>query len=267
MNRSPLRTILLALPMMLLSLVILTRGTMPRAPKDIVATAAVFLFFGALFVLMIHTTKTYRYRSLLFTVYSIAFVISFITHLVELRGSMAVTETNMPEGQTPFCHIVMPMTLIPAALTKTIIFPGTIIGGSASISSMFILWIGASLALGRGFCSWVCFFGGLDEGFSRIFNKPILRNINVKWTYLPYAVLFVMVVMAAITLSPTYCMWLCPYKTVTEFVEARNALNADNASGLAPHYQLTKKPSTTEHTFIVPCLMDSSVSAKRASCR
>ncbi len=219
MNKNVFRTILIALPMMLLTFIFLTRGRIPHDPIDVFATALTFIFFNAIFILMIHTSKTDQYRSILFTTFAISFVISFITHLIELRGSMAITETTMLEGQTPFCHIVIPMTLIPAALTKTIIFPGTIIGGFASISSMFVLWIGASLALGRGFCSWVCFFGGLDEGFSRVFNKPIIKNINIKWTYLPYAVLFVIVVIAALTLSPTYCEWLCPYKTVTEFVE------------------------------------------------
>jgi polyferredoxin len=68
-------------------------------------------------------------------------------------------------------------------------------------------------------CSWFCFFGGLEDGFSRILKRPILRNINVKWTYLPYAVLLGVVLLAALTLSPTYCEWLCPFKTVTEFVE------------------------------------------------
>jgi len=84
---------------------------------------------------------------------------------------------------------------------------------------MFVLWIGVSLSLGRGLCSWFCFFGGLEDGFSRIFRKPLIKNINVKWTYLPYAVLLVVVLLAAVTLSPTYCHWLCPFKTVTEFVE------------------------------------------------
>jgi polyferredoxin len=84
---------------------------------------------------------------------------------------------------------------------------------------MFVLWIGVSLALGRGLCSWFCFFGGLEDGFSRILRKPIIKNINKKWTYLPYAVLLVVVLMSAVTLSPTFCLWLCPFKTVTEFVE------------------------------------------------
>ena len=108
------------------------------------------------------------------------------------------------------------MTLIPAALTKTIIFPGSIIGGYASIASMFVIWIGASLSLGRGWCSWGCFFGGLDDAFSRILKKPLLRKIDHRWTYLPWAVLAV-VLTAAAFLSPTYCSWICPFKSVTEF--------------------------------------------------
>jgi len=111
------------------------------------------------------------------------------------------------------------MTIIPLALSKTIIFPGTMIGSFASIASMLIIWIGASLALGRGFCGWVCFFGGLDDGFSRIFRKPMIKHINPKWHYLPFAVLLVTALTSAMLLTPTYCEWLCPYKTVTEYVE------------------------------------------------
>ncbi|HYA32292.1 MAG TPA: 4Fe-4S binding protein, partial [Thermodesulfovibrionales bacterium] len=119
----------------------------------------------------------------------------------------------------PFCHMVIPMTLIPGALTKTIIFPGTIVGGFASISSMFILWIGASLSLGRGFCGWTCFFGGLEDGFSRLIKRPIIKRINPVFTYLPWALLLFIVLTSAAALSPVYCTWLCPFKAVTEYVQ------------------------------------------------
>ena len=82
---------------------------------------------------------------------------------------------------------------------------------------MVVLWLGASLALGRGWCSWVCFYGGLDEGFSRLARKPVIKRINPQWTYLPYAVLLVVVLTSAVALAPTYCEWLCPFKAVTEF--------------------------------------------------
>lgn len=218
-QRSILRTFLLALPMMILTFMMLSHGKPPSDPQRLFALITTYLFFNVFFFLMLRTGRTDRYREPVFITYAVAFVISFISHLVEVRGSMALTESTMFQGETPFCHIVIPMTLIPAALTRTIIFPGTIVGGYASIATMFVLWIGASLALGRGFCGWACFFGGLDDGFSRLFRKPLIKRINPSWSYLPFGILLAVVLTSAITLSPTYCTWLCPYKTVTEFAE------------------------------------------------
>ncbi len=87
---------------------------------------------------------------------------------------------------------------------------------------MIVLWIGAMIALGRGFCSWGCFFGGLEDGFSRVRRKAWIRKIGEHWTYLPYAVLIVVVVMSAVLLTPFYCDWLCPFKTVTEYFEVNS---------------------------------------------
>ncbi len=211
------KSILLCLPMLAITLLMLSRGRVPAMGPPMIAFIAVYVFLNGTFFLMIHTGKTDRWRAPAFVAYSLLFVVSFISHLVESRGSMQVSEANIIEGLAPFCHIVIPMTLVPAALTKTIIFPGNIIGGFASIASMFALWIGVSLSIGRGFCSWFCFYGGMDEGFSRLRKKPVFKNIHPRWKYLPYAVLLVVVIWAAATMIPVYCQWLCPFKTVTEF--------------------------------------------------
>ena len=166
---------------------------------------------------MLHTGKTDRYRAIAFITYALLFVVSFISHMFEVRGSMSLSQEKILLCEVPFCHLVIPMTLIPAAFTRTIIFPGSITEGFASIASMFVIWIGASLSMGRGWCSWGCFFGGLDDAFSRILKKPVLRNIDPRWSYLPWAVLLAVVLTAAAFLSPTYCAWLCPFKAVTEF--------------------------------------------------
>jgi polyferredoxin len=168
---------------------------------------------------MLTTGKTHRYRSLLFIILAVGFVITFITNLLETRGSMVLTDELAISGETPFCHLVIPMILIPAALTRTIIFPGSLLRGFASIGMMVVIWIGSSLALGRGWCSWACFYGGLDEGFSRLLKKPRIAHIDRKWVLLPYGVLLAVVLTSALTLSPTYCEWLCPFKAVTEFAE------------------------------------------------
>ncbi|MBN1934319.1 MAG: 4Fe-4S binding protein [Anaerolineae bacterium] len=210
---------LLALPMLLLSAMMMLG---PSGGGDTLQTAT-WLFTWALlnvfFFLMLLTGHTHRYRSILFVAVAVGFAIYFITNLIETRGSMILTETNVIEGETPFCHLVIPMILIPAALTQTIIFPGSLLEGFAPIAGMIVLWLGVSLALGRGWCSWGCFYGGFDEGFSCLAKKARIKHIDHKWTYLPYAVLLVIVLTSALTLSPTYCEWLCPFKAVTEFAE------------------------------------------------
>ncbi len=216
---APGKSFLLALPMMLLTFVLMSGGRIPSDPQRLIIFIVTYIFFNVLFFLMIHTGKTDRYRAVAFIAFSLLFVVSFISHMFEVRGSMSLSQEKIILCEVPFCHLVIPMTLIPAALTKTIIFPGTITGGYASIASMFLIWIGASLSLGRGWCSWGCFFGGLDDAFSRLLKKPLLPRIDRRWTYLPWAVLLAVVLTAAAFLSPTYCTWLCPYKAVTEFNE------------------------------------------------
>jgi len=223
-------TLALGVPMCLLTLMMLMGG--PRPPQDplrLIPLLVTWIFINGLFILMLRTGRTDRYRAILFIALAFAFVLTFITNLVEIRGSMALSEEDMLTGKTPFCHLVIPMTVIPAALTRTIIFPGSMLGGFAPIGAMLVLWLGVSIALGRGWCSWGCFFGGLEEGFSRVRRRAVIRHIDARWTYLPYAVLLVVVLTSAAFLSPTYCMWLCPFKTVTEFPAINSTLRAVQA--------------------------------------
>jgi ferredoxin-type protein NapH len=223
------KILLLCLPMMLIAFLLLSGGKPPGEPLQLLAFWMVFVFINGIFFLMMKTGETDRWRSILFVTYAACFVVSFITNLIAESGAMAFTEANRMEGLLPFCHMVIPMTLIPAALTKTIIFPGTIIGTKTAIASMLVLWTGSSLAIGRGFCSWVCFFGGMDEGFSRVFKKPRIQNIHPKWTYLPHAILLLIVLASTVTLAPFYCQWLCPFKTVTEYAEITSVKTAVQA--------------------------------------
>ena len=224
------KTLAWVVPMMLLTALLMAGG--PNLPKDahrLISLIAAWLFANYLFLRMARTGKTDRYRASYFIAIAFGFCLTFVPNLLELRGNMALTDEDMLLGKTPFCHVVIPMTLIPAALTRTIIFPGSILGNFAGIAEMFALWIGFSLLLGRGWCSWGCFFGGLDEFFSRLAKRPVIRHIARRWTYLPYAVLAVVVVTAAWALDPTYCMWLCPFKTVTEYPQVDSITRAVQA--------------------------------------
>jgi polyferredoxin len=211
------KTICLCLPMFLLTALLTIGQGIPQDWLGLISRILVFIFLNTLFFLMVFTRKTNRYRAIFFVALAMAFVGTFIPNLLATRGNIAISYSDMIEGNVPFCHVVIPMTIIPAALTRTIIFPGHMLGGYAPIAGMLILWLGASIALGRGWCSWACFFGGMDEGCSHLRKKPLLGKIHPRWTWLPYAVLLVVAVVAAATLSPAYCEWLCPFKTVTEF--------------------------------------------------
>jgi len=212
-----IKSFFIALPMMLLTLLLLSGGKKPSDGYAFVALAATYILFNSIFYLMVKTGKTDKYRLPLYFTSSILFVFSFISHMLEARGSMAFTDDTLINCQIPFCHIATTMMIIPAALTKTIIFPGTMIGGYASIASMLVVWIGVSLSIGRGWCSWGCFFGGMDDGFSRFLKKPVIAKISENLKYMPYAVLLTVALTSAVYLSPTYCEWACPYKTVTEY--------------------------------------------------
>ncbi len=223
-SRSVVKAIGLTLPILLLMALMIPQGQpLPQDPIRLIPLVVAFILTTGLFFLTVYTRRTHKYRSVLFVTYGVCFVLTFIPNLLEMRGSMAITRAEMAQGHTPFCHMVIPTTLIPAALSRTIIFPGSMLEGFASIGTMLVLWLGASLALGRGWCSWGCFYGGLDEGFSKISRRPLLKKIGRQWTYLPFAVLLAITLTSAATLSPTYCGWLCPFKAVTEFEAVTSA--------------------------------------------
>ena len=90
----------------------------------------------------------------------------------------------------PFCHMVISLTILPAAITRTIIFPGSLLNGFAAIGGMLTLWIGASLAWG-GWCSWACSSAGSTKASPPAPQAGDLELIDRKWTYLSFAVLAV----------------------------------------------------------------------------
>jgi hypothetical protein len=108
------------------------------------------------------------YRRIFQTVFAVGFCIAFITDLLAERGSMAITNQAMSNSELPFCHIAIPQVLVPLMITKSIIFPARISGHYAAVASMFLIWFICTITIGRGWCSWVCFYGGWEDGFSRL---------------------------------------------------------------------------------------------------
>jgi len=212
------KSLLLTFPMIILILIFITGGNPDfSTPEKSVSFLVTFLFLVYLFFRILYTGKTDRYRAMGFITLALFFALTFIVNLVRERGAMTFNDENLLSCEIPFCHIVTTMIIIPVALTNSIIFPGSIIQGFASIASMLVIVIGVSLALGRGFCSWGCFYGGWDDGASKILRKPKLKKINPVFRWMSFAVLLIVAITSTMALNPVYCDWLCPFKTVTEF--------------------------------------------------
>ena len=213
-----IRSILLTLPMAIILFVMLTGGgDVFSWPEYRFAFAVVYTLDVIIFFRMLYTGKTDRGRAILFILFAIALSSTFIVNMVETRGNMTFNEADLLQCKVPFCHIVTTMILIPAALSKSIIFPGAINEGYASIASMLVIVAGAWLVLGKGFCSWVCFFGGWDDGFSRLRRKAAWKNPPTYLRRGGFAVLILVALTSASSLIPTYCDWVFPFKAVTEF--------------------------------------------------
>jgi len=100
---------------------------------------------------------------------------------------------------------------------KEIIFPISL----SSASFMILITIVVTLVFGRSFCAWGCFFGGQDELFSSITKKKKwqIKTLHPFVKYFPFAMLAFIVLHSFVTMSPTYCLWFCPFKTGSEFFE------------------------------------------------
>lgn len=224
--RSWPRAFLLTLPIALWGLLMMTpalKGT------DGVAKATALLseaFMAVLFLMMMRTGQTHRWRVIFFATLGFLFPVGFIINLVHLRGSMSLPVEHIISGDTPFCFMVLPMTIIPAALNRVLIFPGSILptpSNQHAVATMIGLWMAATLVLGKAWCAYGCFFGGIEEGFASLRRRPLLKHLNPLFHYGPWAVLVTIVLFSLVSYAPFYCDWLCPFKAVTEFGEINSA--------------------------------------------
>lgn len=159
------------------------------------------------------------YRRIFQTVFAVGFCIAFIADPIAERGSMSITNEAMSNSELPFCHIAIPQVLVPLLVTKNIIFPARISGHYASVASMILIWLVCTLTVGRGWCSWICFYGGWEEGFSHVAKKPRIKLLpkNKELREFHFGFMFFIILASLCELACIYCEWFCPFKLVTEF--------------------------------------------------
>ena len=196
----------------------------------IISRSLGYIFIGSFFFFIIYHNRIHRYRAIIFILVAAFFTLDFFCDLYEARGHfMYYTYEDIIQGEIPTCHIVIPQTVIPAILKGIIIFPGkgiyNNIGIDFTIGSMIIIWLSVSLALGKGWCSWVCFWGGWEEGFSSIKKNPFLKKFNYNLKWIPFALFTVIAITSLLFIAPVYCWWLCPFKGVSEYGQIISPIN------------------------------------------
>ena len=226
--RSIARSLLLTLPIAIWAVLMASAAYGHADRAQWIATAVTVVFMTTLFFLMMRTSSTYRWRRWFFVALGLLFPVGFIHQVMVFRGTMGIPIEEMIAGRTPFCYLPIPLLILPAAFTKALVFPGAILpnGGMSGggMAAMFAVWLAITLVVGKGWCSYICFFGGIEEGMASVPARAKLRKIDPRWRYGPWAVLLVMVLLSLALFEPAYCMWLCPFKAVSEYVAARNTV-------------------------------------------
>ncbi len=226
--RSIGRSLLLTLPIVVWSFLMFSHPQGKTDRQSMIAGAVTAVFMIALFFMMMRTRSTYRWRRWFFVTLGLLFPVGFIHQVMVMRGTMGIPIEEMIAGRTPFCFMPIPMLVLPAALTRALVFPGSILpaGGMSGggMAAMVGIWLAITLVIGRGWCSYACFFGGIEEGMASAPKRAKIRKIDPRWRLGPWAVLLAMVLLSLALFEPAYCVWLCPFKAVSEYLAARDTV-------------------------------------------
>jgi polyferredoxin len=159
---------------------------------------------------ILHTGKINKARLILFISMVLFFSIAFSLDHQMNRGSILLTKTQFQSADVPICPITVPFVVPTFVITGKMIFPASV----KALLGVSFFWLGFGLLFGRGWCSWLCFFGGVDQACAAAFKRPRLKveGLSQLWRLFPYALLLFLILVALGTLFPLFCAWLCPLR-------------------------------------------------------
>jgi len=173
------------------------------------------LFAAATAFAIACTDRVAFFRRTFFAVSALAFLGHFKSGLL-----FETFETSCFKD-TPFCHIAITPAFLNYLYQQylALMSPGWKLWGPLTLGAA---WVFVTLALGRGWCAWACFYGGLDDGLSALSKKPLLNTekFALKFRDLPAALLIFMLLVSFAYMLPVYCVWLCPFKLTGAFLDA-----------------------------------------------
>jgi len=123
---------------------------------------------------------------------------------------------------TPYCHVGLAANFLHVAYNQYLgIANGAWLKYGAL--SLGIGWLAVVLVNGGGFCSWICFFGGIDDACSRTLKKPPIRLPGGrKWRVFQLAALVFFAFMSFHAMEPVFCRLVCPFKSACVTQDARH---------------------------------------------
>lgn len=151
-----------------------------------------------------------KYRSALFILIAFFFFLEF-----KFFRFTSFTKTIIP----PYCHIAQAPTLFNFIHSQFL----AVTSGDWRVwgaLTMGFLWLLIIFTIGQGICSWVCFYGGIDEACSKIAKKPLIKlKIPRLWRDFPIAFLIFLLIVSFLQGLPVFCTWFCPFKLTEGFWE------------------------------------------------
>jgi ferredoxin-type protein NapH len=156
-----------------------------------------------------------KIRWILFSLLSVLLVVYFATMppvsetgLSAFSRSCTIPECNM--------EIINEIFAVPIL--------STLVGSSNAwgFYSSFLIWFMATLLIGKGWCSWVCYKGGLNNIFGSILKKPVFNisdKLAAKLRLLPFAILISVGLLSLSLMRPANCYYFCPFGTVDRGVD------------------------------------------------
>ena len=174
------------------------------------------LFAGGTAFAIARTGRVSPWRRLFFAVSALAFLVHFKLGLL----SKALAPTCLADA--PFCHIAMAPYFLNYLRQQyqALAAGGWALWGPLSLGAA---WLFVTLALGRAWCSWACFYGGIDDGLSSLPKKPLFKieGWALKVRDLPAALLVFLLLVSLGYALPVYCLWLCPFKLTGTFLDGQ----------------------------------------------
>lgn len=189
--------------------------TEKRGLEFLIAKVIYSFFLGLLTFLIFFTGEIAKYRSIFFIASAISFIVTYKFKLWGITQNIFIApRENVPE--VPLCHIALASNFFITFFDqlKTIFLYGWDKWGFYTAG---IVYIFSTLSIGQGFCSWACFYGGIDEGVSKILRKQVfkVKQIPSKLRDFPLGFWIFLIFSSLVLLEPIFCLWFCPLKMTT----------------------------------------------------